>query len=153
MGVRLLFVTVVAALLVACAPENSVPTVSALPSATTRAATATVTCGPSDLPNLTYDASAQACVWDAYSTGTPLRWSATMYTTEGAAVPETLHFEGGVLVVTRDMTADGFTNPVDRRVWSWRCTAMTKRPFVTDPQRYAFELTGCMGEFASPNFP
>lgn len=150
---RLLFVIGVAALLLACAPQNSVPTVSALPTATTRVVTAIVTCGPSDLTDLTYDASAQACVWDSYRTGTPFRWSATTYTQEGAAIPEALHFEGGALFVTRDMTADGFTNPADRRVRSWRCTAMSKRPFVTDPQRYSFELIGCVGEFPSPNFP
>jgi hypothetical protein len=102
---------------------------------------------------MAYSASDRACVWNAYSADTPTRWIVTAYTTEGAPVRETLRYEGGVVLMTRDLSADGFSSPADRRLWSWRCSAMTKRPFVTDPQRYSFELTGCSGEVAQAVFP
>jgi hypothetical protein len=115
---------------------------------------ALVDCGVSDLgPSMAYNASDRACVWNAYSAGTPTRWIVTAYTQEGAPVRETLRYEGDVVLMTRDLSADGFSSPADRRLWSWRCSAMTKRPFVTDPQRYSFELTGCTGEVAQAVFP
>ena len=82
-----------------------------------------------------------------------MRWVVTMYTKEGAPVREALTFDGGVLLATRDLSADGFSSPADRRLWSWRCTAMTKRPFVTDPRYYSFELTGCSGDGPQVGFP
>jgi hypothetical protein len=156
MGMRLLVAAGLAAFIVGCAQSGPpTPTASAQSSPTVRATVAAVVdCGVSDLgPGITYDLTGRQCVWNAYSAGTPTRWIVTKYTTEGAPTPESLNFDGGVLLMTRDMSADGFSSPADRRLWSWRCTTMIKRPFVTDPQRYSFELSGCTGEIAQAVFP
>jgi hypothetical protein len=151
MRLRLLIAAVgLTALLAACA-QSGPPAPSAQPSPT---AAAVVDCGVSNSgPGITYDAVGRQCVWSAYASGSPTRWVITSYTTEGAPIRTTLTFESGVLLMTRDMTADGFSSPADRRLWSWRCSTMTKRPFVTDPQHYSFELAGCTGEVARAVFP
>ncbi len=144
------------ALIAGCAQSGPpAPTASAQPSPTVRPTVAAlVDCGVSDLgPSMAYAATERECVWNAYAAGIPTRWIVTEYTQEGAPVRATLNFEGGVLLMTRDMTADSFSSPADRRLWSWRCSAMTKRAFVTDPQRYSFELTGCTAELAQAIFP
>lgn len=163
MVMRLLVIGGLAALITSCAQSGPpAPTVSAQPSSTLRATAAFVDCGASDLgPGITYDQTGRECVWNAYSAGTPTRWIVTAYTQEGAPVRETLRYEGGVLLMTRDLTADGFSSPSDRRIWSWRCAAMTKRPYTnttrpygTDSQvPYSFELTSCTGEVAQAVFP
>jgi hypothetical protein len=153
---RLLMAAALAAFIAGCAQSGPpTPTASAQPSPTVRATVAAlVDCGVTDLgPSIAYAATERECVWNAYAAGIPTRWIVTEYTTEGAPTRESLSFEGGVLLMTRDMSADGFSSPADRRLWSWRCGAMTKRAFVTDPQRYAFELTGCTGELAQAIFP
>ena len=152
---RLLLITGLAALVASCAQSGPpVPTASDRPNPTARATVAVVDCGVSDLgPSMAYNASERQCVWTAYSAGTPTRWIVTAYTTEGAPVRETLSFDGGVLLMTRELSADGFSSPADRRLWSWRCGAMTQRPFVTDRLRYSFELTDCTGEVAQAVFP
>ena len=111
-------------------------------------------CGVSDpRPPATYPASGMECVWKAYAARLPVRWAVTPYTTEGAPIPSTIAFDGATVLVTRDLSLDGFTNIADRRLQSWRCRAMTQRPWVTDPQRYSFELSDCTGESAEAHFP
>jgi hypothetical protein len=51
------------------------------------------------------------------------------------------------------MTADKYSSPSNRRIWSWHCTAMTKHVWVTDASRYSFELSGCTGDGPSTTFP
>jgi hypothetical protein len=156
-GRRLLLGAGLAALMGGCALSGPpAPTASQRPpSPTVRAtAAAVVDCGVSDLgPGITYDLTGRECVWNAYSAGTPTRWIVTKYTTEGAPIRESFAFESGVVLMTRDMSADAFSGPADRRLWSWRCSAMVKRPFVTDPQHYSFELTNCTGDFEPAYFP
>ena len=111
-------------------------------------------CGRSEeLPPTSYDVSARDCVWVAYSSGTPARWSVKLWTQEGDPVRATLTAQTGFIVATRDMTADRFSAPPDRRLWVWQCRAMSKRPWVTDPARYFFELTGCSGDGPTALFP
>lgn len=157
MGMRFVMVAACLALIVGCtsATPTPSPTASQAPTSVARATVATVVnCGASDLrPPVAYDAVALACVWTAYSAGTPVRWSATTYTQEGDLIPVSLHFESGVLLITRDMTADGFSSPANRRVWSWNCAVMTKRPYMSESQKVFFELTGCSGDAASTVFP
>ncbi len=131
-------------------------TASNPPSPTVRLApvAAVVDCGVSDLrPPATYDAVGVQCVWNAYSAGTPTRWVVTSYTQEGAPIRGTISFEGGVVLMTRDLSADSFSNQLDRRIWTWRCGAMAQRPFVTDPRRFSLELGKCTGDGAAAVFP
>jgi len=96
----------------------------------------------------------RSCVWDAYSSGKAVRWSVRSYTIDGDPIPGTLRFEPGTgIEVTRDVTADNFSAPADRRVWTWRCGTMTRMTWVTDPSRYSFVLTGCTGDGPSTGFP
>ena len=113
-----------------------------------------VDCGLSDLrPPAGYDASARQCLWTAYSAGMPAHWVATKYTTEGAPIPETISFDGAVVLVTRDLSLDGFSSAQDRRLWTWRCGTMIKLPWVSDPDRFSFGLSNCLGESADAGFP
>jgi hypothetical protein len=93
------------------------------------------------------------CVWKAYAGRTPVRWAVTQYTTEGAAVPSTIAFDGAFLVVTRDLSLDGFSSAASRRLWTWRCSAMTQRAWATDAKRYSFDLSDCTGDAAPAHFP
>ena len=145
-----------AVLIGGCAQSTTPPVTSVQLSQTLRATVAAVVdCGVTDLgPSMTNTAAAERqCVWNAYSAGIPTRWTVTEYTQEGDPVRATLNVEGGVVLMTRDLSADRFSSPADRRLWSWRCSAMTKRPFATDPRRYSFELSGCTGEVAQAIFP
>ncbi len=65
----------------------------------------------------------------------------TQYTTEGARVPSTIAFDGVTVLVTRDLSLDGFSAQAARRLWTWQCRVMTQRPWVTDAQRYSFDLS------------
>jgi hypothetical protein len=114
-----------------------------------------VDCGSSTQgPGGDYDAVGRSCVWDAYSSGKAVRWSVRSYTIEGDPIPGTLRFDPSVgIEVTRDVTADNFSAPADRRMWTWRCGKMTRMTWVTDPSRYSFELTGCTGDGPSTGFP
>jgi len=101
-----------------------------------------------------YSASARECLWSAYSSGRAAYWNARGVTTEGDPIPSLLSFDPiRGLDVTRDVTADKFSAQADRRVWSWHCATLTKRPWVTDGSRYSFELGGCTGDGASTHFP
>lgn len=147
--------------LLSCAPSGPAPSAverSGPTSVDATASTATpvsaVDCGLSDLrPPADHDAAALDCFWKAYSAGHPVRWSVVKYTQEGAPIPSTLTFGGGVLIVTRDLSKDEFSSPADRRVWAWRCAALRQRPWVTDPQRYSFELSNCTGDGPRTAFP
>lgn len=142
-------------LFVGCTSATPTPTSTEAPSQTPQApAGAVVNCGSSDLrPPSEYDSVALACVWNAYSARTPARWSVTRYTTGGAPIPETLRYEGGVILLTRDMTADPLSRQPDRRLLFWRCSTMTKRPYVSDSQKYFFDLAGCSGDGSATAFP
>jgi len=113
-------------------------------------------CGSARLSNAssTYDQAMLDCVWAAYTRGETARVSITMVTTEGDPVPTTLlAVPGGRSVVTRDLTADHFTNPAERVVSTYSCTTLTRRPWATDPGRYAFDLSDCRGPRATISFP
>jgi hypothetical protein len=104
--------------------------------------------------NAVYDAKARDCVWSAYSSGAAVQWRLTSTTIEGAPIPQTLRFDTVLgVVITRDVRADTFSGPADRRMWTWRCTKMTKVPWVTEPSRYSFELTNCTGDGPTTTFP
>ena len=101
-----------------------------------------------------YDSAARDCVWSAYSSGTAAQWRVTGSTIEGALIPQTLRFDSVLgVVITRDLSADTFSAPADRRKWTWRCTKMTKVPWVTDSSRYSLELTNCTGDGPMTVFP
>jgi hypothetical protein len=101
-----------------------------------------------------YSATARECIWTAYSAGKAAYWAARGETIEGDPIPGTLSFDPARgLDVTRDVTADRYSSPSNRRVWSWHCTTMTKRVWATDALRYSFELTGCTGDGPSTTFP
>lgn len=113
-------------------------------------------CGSARLPNAssTYDQAMLDCVWAAYTRGETARVSITMVTTEGAPVPTTLlAVPGGRSVVTRDVTADQFSSPAERVVSTYSCSTLTRRPWATNPARYAFELSNCTGPRATVSFP
>lgn len=132
------------------------PTPSAGPSATPRLGTAAamIDCFVIDPgPPATYPASGMECVWKAYAARTPVRWAVTQHTIEGDPVPSTIAFDGAVVMVTRDLSLDRFSGTADRRLWSWRCRTMTQRPWVTDAQRYSFDLSDCTGDSAPAHFP
>lgn len=65
----------------------------------------------------------------------------------------TMTFQSGVLIVTRDMSKDRYSNQPARRLWTWQCAALQQRPWVTDPQRYSFELSSCAGDGPTVIFP
>lgn len=132
------------------------PTAPIGPTASLRLGTpaAVVDCGVSHpRPSSTYPASGMECVWKAYAARTPVRWAVTQYTIEGAPVPSTIVFDGATVLLTRDLSLDEFSGTADRRLWSWRCRTVTQRPWVTDGQRFSFELGDCTGDGASANFP
>jgi hypothetical protein len=111
-----------------------------------------VDCGTSSLAD--YDAKALDCVWSAYSSGTLVRWNIKSQTVEGDPIPETLRYDPVLgVVVTRDVTADAFSAPAARRMWTWRCAKMIKTPWPTDPSRYFFELSACTGDGPTAVFP
>jgi len=111
-----------------------------------------VDCGTSTLAD--YDAKAVDCVWSAYSSGTSVRWNIKGQTIEGDPIPETLRFDSVLgVVITRDMTADKFSAPAARRMWTWRCGKMAKMPTATDKSRYSFELSNCTGDGPTATFP
>jgi hypothetical protein len=112
-------------------------------------------CGTSTAgPGPGYDSQAVDCVWKAYSSGTAVQWKVKSQTVEGDPIPGTLRFDQVLgVVITRDMTADKFSNQADRRMWTWRCAKMTETPWATDPSRYFFELSACTGDGPSATFP
>jgi hypothetical protein len=113
-----------------------------------------VDCGRSDLGHSTYDATAIECFWQAYSVGKAVAWQVAQVTVEGDPVPGTLTFDPAVgLVASRDLTADKFSHPTDRRIWTWRCTTIERKPWPMDPSRVFFELAGCSGDGAAAHFP
>jgi hypothetical protein len=104
--------------------------------------------------NTSDDSGPRDCVWSAYSRGASVQWHLTSMTIEGAPIPQTLRFDSVLgVVITRDVSADTFSAPADRRMWTWRCTKMTKMPWVTDPSRYSFELSACTGDGPTTTFP
>lgn len=154
---RTLFITIVGAgLLTACTLSRPAPATQKEQALGTSAATAvgTVDCGKSDLrPPDEYDAGAQQCFWTAYSAGRSAQWSVMRYTTEGDPTPASLTFANGVLMVTRDMTRDRYSNEAGRRVFTWRCTTFQQHAWPANPQRYFFELGNCSGDAATTSFP
>jgi hypothetical protein len=115
---------------------------------------AEVDCGTSDLRQSSYDAAAVDCFWRAFSTSKSVIWRVARVTIEGDPIPMTLSFDPATgLVATRDMTADEFSSQFDRRIWTWRCTAIKRTPWATDPSRTFFELTNCTGDGAATSFP
>ena len=152
---RLLMAAGLAPFIAGCA-QSGPPTPTTLEQYRTVRATvaAVVDCGVSDpRPPSTYPASGMECVWKAYAARTPVRWAVTQYTTEGAPVRSTIVFDGATVLVTRDLSLDGYSATADRRLWSWRCRTMTQRPWVTDPQRYSFDLSDCTGDSSPAHFP
>jgi len=70
--------------------------------------------------NAPYDLEGRECVWNAYSSGTPVRWQVTSITIEGDPIRQTLKFDRVLgVVVFRDMSADRFSGQANRRVWTW----------------------------------
>ncbi len=105
-------------------------------------------------PNADYDLRPRDCVWSAYSNGTAARWRVESRTIEGDPIPETLMFDSVLgVVITRDVSADKFSAPGARRMWTWRCAKMFKVPWATDPSRYSFELSSCTGDRQTTTFP
>jgi hypothetical protein len=111
-------------------------------------------CGSTEeMPGTTYDGRGRDCLWAAWQTSAPARWAVTSRTVEGDPTPQVLIIENGLLWVRRDMTADRFSAPADRRVWRWACHYMTKQPWATDPSRFSFHLDGCWGDGVTASFP
>ena len=143
LGMRLLAVLV--ALLSACSsPASPLPAI--------RQATdcGTFVAGPA----APYDATGTDCFWGAYQAGRAARWSVTSFTTEGDPIPATITFTPARgAVVTRDVTADNFSSPPDRRLWTYRCTTLVRRSWAIDPAKHFFELSGCAGDGPRTSFP
>jgi hypothetical protein len=117
-------------------------------------ASGAVDCGSFDAGHGTYDAAGTDCFWRAYTGSVPARWSVTMLTVEGDPIPATITFAPGQpIVVTRDVTADAFSSATDRRVWTFRCATIERKPWATDPSRSFFELSVCTGDGATTAFP
>ena len=114
-----------------------------------------VDCGSFDqTPTDAYDRAGRECMWNAYGAQRAVIWKVRGITIEGDPIPSELAFQPGRgFVITRDVTADQFSAPADRRVWTWRCPAVAKRVWATDPTRYSFEFTGCQGDGAMTAFP
>ena len=115
---------------------------------------AQVDCGTSDLRHGGYDAAAIDCFWRAFTASRSVIWRATQITEEGDPIPMTLSFDPATgLVASRDVTADKFSSASDRRIWTWRCKAIKRTPWATDPSRTFFQLTNCTGDGAATSFP
>ena len=113
-----------------------------------------VDCGTSDLRHGGYDATAIDCFWRAFTASRSVVWRATQVTIEGDPIPMTLSFDPATgLVASRDVTADKFSSPSDRRIWSWRCQAIKRTPWATDPSHTFFTLTNCTGDGPATSFP
>jgi hypothetical protein len=135
----------------ACAPA---PGPAPAPSLSSAFPPNIVDCGSFDSGHNTYDAAGLECFWRAYSAGAPVRWAVKQLTVEGDPVPEAIQYvPGQAIVVTRDVSADTFSSPIDRRVWIYSCTTVTRRPWATDRSRSFFELTGCTGDGPTTAFP
>ena len=121
----------------------------------TAGAATPVDCGSFDQsPTDAYDRAGRECMWNAYTAQRALTWRVRAITIEGDPVPSELTFEPGRgFVITRDVTADEFSAPADRRVWRWRCQTAVKRVWATDPSRHSFEFTGCQGDGVATHFP
>jgi hypothetical protein len=111
-----------------------------------------IDCGTSD-DRASYDAAARDCIWGAYTSGKTAHWTVKLYTIEGDAIPGLLSIDQGQIVVTRDMTADRYSNADARRRWTWRCREMTKKPLETNPSRMSFILRDCSGDGSGVVFP
>ena len=93
-----------------------------------------------------YDQALLDCVWSAYVGGSAARLEFIMTTQEGDPIPTTLYaVPGSRSEVTRDLTADRFTSPANRIVTRYACVTLAPRLWATDPSRYSFELTDCVG--------
>jgi hypothetical protein len=104
--------------------------------------------------NAAYDVAGRECVWNAYSSRTPVRWQVTSLTTEGDPIRQTLKFDPVLgVVIDKDMSADRFSGQANRRVWIWRCPTMAKVTWSTDASRYSFSLTSCTGDGPTTSFP
>jgi hypothetical protein len=142
-AVRLVRALVVG-LIVSCSPPAALP--SPVPGS--------VDCGSFDAGHGAYDVNGVECFWRAYSAGTPARWVVKQLTVEGDPVAESIQFVPGVgTTVARDTSADKFAGPNGRRVWTYRCAAIGRTPWATDPARYFFDLSGCVGDGATTAFP
>ena len=114
----------------------------------------TVDCGSFDAGHDEYDQAGVDCVWSAYTAQRGLMWRVTSVTIEGDPVPATLSFEPGkAIVVTRDLSADKFTAPGSRRIFTYTCGTMTRTTWPTDPSRYYFALSACTGDGPETVFP
>lgn len=76
----------------------------------------------------------------------------TQYTIDGDPIPETVTFNGRLIVVTRDTRLDRFAGQHDRRTWTWTCRTMTQRASTNDPGRFSCELGECGGEGVATGF-
>lgn len=86
--------------------------------------------------------------------GEALHWSLRAYTIEGDPVPYTLAFDPRYgLVVTRDTSADRFGGTGNQRVFTYRCSTMTKTPQREDISRYGFLLANCTGDGPTTSVP
>jgi hypothetical protein len=93
-----------------------------------------------------YDQALLDCVWSSYVGGRAARLEIIMTTQEGDPIPTSLYaVPGSLSEVTRDLTADRFANAVNRIVTRYACVTLAPRLWATDPSRYSFELTDCVG--------
>lgn len=103
-----------------------------------------------------YDQALLDCVWSAYVGGSAARLEFIMTTQEGDPIPTTLSaVPGSRSEVTRDLTADQFSSPANRIVTRYACVTLAPRLWASNPSRYSFELTDCVGPGprATTSFP
>jgi hypothetical protein len=112
-----------------------------------------IDCGSSDQTPGGHDVVGRECVWDAYTRHLAVSWNVTTHTEEGDPIPLRLRSDSAGIVLTRDTTADKWSSAADRRVWTWKCGAMTMLVWATDASRYSFALSNCVGDGAATAFP
>jgi hypothetical protein len=111
-------------------------------------------CGTTDERLPKFDLAGHDCVWTSYSKGDAVRWNVLAYTLEGDVIPMTLSFDpASGFLVTHDTRADRFGGVGGQRVFTYRCTTMTKAHHRDDISRYGFTLTNCSGDGSSAHIP
>ena len=130
------------------------PTAASTPAGLPAGPASVTDCGSFDAGHNTYDPTGLECFWRAYTAGTSARWAVRQLTIEGDPIPSTITFDPTKgIVVTRDVTRDRFSSPADRRVWTWHCATVTRRPWATDASRDFLAVAACAGEGTETAFP
>lgn len=97
-----------------------------------------------------YDAKARGCLWDAYSSGKPVKLTTTSYTTEGDPMTYVIQVVSASEISVVLDSKDKFGR---QGMFKATCSTMTREPYRHQPDRYGFHLSGCSGDWTEQSIP